>query len=64
MQKAIVKKCKDFYQRVEAVEKGGEIGDYMYPSKYQNENAHCVTRHGQTQRAQKSSPPERRASNG
>ena len=33
MQKAIIEKCKDFYQRVEAVEKGGEIGDYMYPSQ-------------------------------
>ena len=33
MQKAIVKKCKDFYTRVEAVEKGVDIADYMYPSK-------------------------------
>ena len=39
MQKAIVKKCKDFYQRVEAVEKGGDIGDYMYPSKDPNDLA-------------------------
>ena len=33
MQKAIIEKCKDFYQRVEAVSKGGDIADYMYPSK-------------------------------
>ena len=33
MQKAIVEKCQDFYTRVEAIEKGGDIGDYMYPSK-------------------------------
>jgi hypothetical protein len=32
MQKAIIEKCKDFYTRVEAVLKGGDIGDYMYPS--------------------------------
>ena len=33
MQKAIIEKCQDFYTRVEAIEKGGEIGDYMFPSK-------------------------------
>ena len=33
MQKAIIEKCQDFYTRVEAIEKGGDIGDYMYPSK-------------------------------
>ena len=45
MQKAIVKKCKDFYQRVEAVEKGGEIGDYMYPSKDPNDLAMVFDSH-------------------
>ncbi len=33
MQKAIIEKCKDFYTRVEAIGKGGDIADYMYPSK-------------------------------
>ncbi len=45
MQKAIVKKCKDFYTRVEAVEKGGEIGDYMYPSKDPNDLAMVFDSH-------------------
>jgi 23S rRNA maturation mini-RNase III len=45
MQKAIVKKCQDFYQRVEAVEKGGEIGDYMYPSKDPNDLAMVFDSH-------------------
>ena len=39
MQKAIIEKCKDFYMRVEAIEKGREIGDYMYPSKDPNDLA-------------------------
>ena len=39
MQKAIIEKCQDFYQRVEAIEKGGDIGDYMYPSKDPNDLA-------------------------
>ncbi len=33
MQKAIIEKCQDFYTRVEAIGKGGDIADYMYPSK-------------------------------
>ena len=45
MQKAIVEKCKDFYMRVEAIEKGGEIGDYMYPSKDPNDLAMVFDSH-------------------
>ena len=45
MQKAIVEKCQDFYQRVEAVEKGGDIGDYMYPSKDPNDLAMVFDSH-------------------
>jgi predicted phage-related endonuclease len=45
MQKAIVEKCLDFYKRVEAVEKGGEIGDYMYPSKDPNDLAMVFDSH-------------------
>jgi len=45
MQKAIIEKCLDFYQRVEAVEKGGEIGDYMYPSKDPNDLAMVFDSH-------------------
>ena len=45
MQKAIVEKCKDFYMRVEAIEKGGEIGDYMFPSKDPNDLAMVFDSH-------------------
>ena len=45
MQKAIVEKCLDFYMRVEAIEKGGEIGDYMFPSKDPNDLAMVFDSH-------------------
>ena len=45
MHKAIVEKCKDFYMRVEAIEKGGEIGDYMFPSKDPNDLAMVFDSH-------------------
>lgn len=45
MQKAIIEKCKDFYMRVEAIEKGGEIGDYMFPSKDPNDLAMVFDSH-------------------
>ena len=45
MQKAIIDKCLDFYKRVEAVEKGGDIGDYMYPSKDPNDLAMVFDSH-------------------
>ena len=32
MQKEIIEKCKDFYMRLGAIGKGGELSDYMYPS--------------------------------
>ena len=45
MQKAIIEKCQDFYTRVEAIEKGGDIGDYMYPSKDPNDLAMVFDSH-------------------
>ena len=45
MQKAIIEKCQDFYTRVEAVLKGGDIGDYMYPSKDPNDLAMVFDSH-------------------
>ena len=45
MQKEIIEKCKDFYMRVEAIEKGGDIGDYMYPSKDPNDLAMVFDSH-------------------
>ena len=45
MQKELIKQCLDFYKRVEAIEKGGEIGDYMYPSKDPNDLAMVFDSH-------------------
>ena len=45
MQKAIIEKCKDFYQRVEAIQDGGDEADYMYPSKDPNDLAMIFNSH-------------------
>ena len=45
MQKAIIDKCKDFYQRVEAIQDGGDEADYMYPSKDPNDLAMIFNSH-------------------
>jgi len=45
MQNEIVKACIDFYRRVEAIEKGGDIADYLYPSKDPNDLASIYPTH-------------------
>jgi len=45
MQKEIIEKCKDFYMRLGAIGKGGELSDYMYPSKDPNDLAMVFDSH-------------------
>ena len=45
MQNEIVKACIDFYRRVEAIENGGDIADYLYPSKDPNDLAQIYKTH-------------------
>jgi len=45
MQKEITEKCKDFYMRLGAIGKGGELSDYMYPSKDPNDLAMVFDSH-------------------